>query len=113
MIHLADLLEQNADDTYTAKSDSVPSQLRHCMVAVSKKKGGSTKTGARASWNICRWHLIRSGYLKKPYRINDKAARVRMTQKGTRASMRHSMERGSQGKGRQFHDLFRRIAKDV
>lgn len=105
---LAELLEQGG------KADSVPSQLRHCMVAVAKKQGGGER-GARAAWNICRWHLTRSGYMKKPYRRDAKAtpSRLKMTQKGVRASMKHSKEPDVDKKNKEFHRLFRSIEKYV
>lgn len=90
--------------------DNVPSQVRHCMIKVAKKKGGGKK-GARAAWNICRWHLTRSGYLKKPYRKDAKATkgRLKMTQKGSRANMKHSNEPDVDRKNKEFRKLFRKL----
>jgi hypothetical protein len=98
-----------------SKADLVPAQLRHCMLAVAKKKNGRTKKGALAAWNICRWHLTKYGYMKKPYRKNAKVRKsnLRMTQKGSRANMRHAMEKGVKKKNKRFRTLFKKLEKQV
>ncbi len=92
------------------KSDKVGAQLRHCMVAVAKKYGGG-KDGAKAAWNICRWSLTKYGYMKKAYRKDAKPtpSRLRVTQKGSRANMRHAMEPGTDKKNKKFKALFKYV----
>jgi len=104
LIHLSEILDK-------AKTDRVGSQLRHCMVAVAKKKNGD----AKAAWNICRWNLTRYGYMKKPYRKDAKAtpSRLRLTRKGSRANMRHSSEPDVDKKNREFKKLMKKLDKDV
>lgn len=100
-------------------ADHVPAQIAHCMLALTKKRGKSTK----AAWNICRWAMTKYGYLKGPYRVNTKLPKAtKQTQKGTRRSFQHGMEKGPLNKGvagtgttkyRKFKSVFRSIEKDV
>lgn len=90
-------------DSFEKKADNVPALIRHCMVAVSKKHG------ARGAWNICRGSMTRYGYLKGPYKEKSGAKDVKMSQKGTRRSFRHGMERDAPGKATKFLAMFRRI----
>lgn len=105
--------------TAKAKVDQVPAQLMHCVLAVRggrpSKKGGKPqkKHSTRAAWNICRWSLTRYGYLKPPYKKNAKLSSLRRTQKGSRATMRHAMEKEGPAKYKRFKDLFRDIEPTV
>lgn len=102
LVSIASLFEQSP-------SDQVPSTLKHCMVAVGKKG-----KGARAAWNICRASQVRSGHLKGPYRRDAKLHQsVRQTQKGSRRTMKHSMERDAPEKNKEFDRLFKRIETGV
>jgi len=102
-----------------AAVDKVPAQLAHCVLAVRggqpkhAKKAGRKKYDTRAAWNICRWSLTRYGYLKPPYKINARLASLRQTQKGSRATMKHAMEKEGPAKYKRFKDLFRQIEPDV
>lgn len=95
-------------------AEKVPAQLRHCVVAVhSARRKGKKRHSVRAAWNICRWAMVRNGYLKAPYKINQRLKNVKQTRKGARASMKHSMEPEAPGKAKRFQDLFRDIEKKV
>jgi hypothetical protein len=90
-------------------ASKVPATLSHCMLAV-KKKGFK----ARASWNICRSSLMKSGHLKGPYRRDAKLDQsILQTQKGSRRSMKHGMERGGDKKFAKFSKMFRGIETGV
>ncbi len=78
--------------------DEVPSQLRHCVVAVKGERGKS----ATAAWRICRANLVKTGYMKSTAGGPPDKANMRMTQKGTRANMRHSMEKDVDKKNAKF-----------
>lgn len=96
-------------------ADHVPAQIAHCMLALTKKNGKSI----RAAWNICRWAMTKYGYLKGPYRVNTKLPKaIKQTQKGTRRSFQHGMEKGPLSRGipgtgptkyRKFAKMFRGI----
>jgi hypothetical protein len=90
--------------------EKLPATLTHCMLAV-RKKGHKTM----ATWNICRAHLTRHGYLKGPYKEGDKVSSVRQTAKGAKRSMYHAMEKGGVGpqKYAAFQKMFGDIAKKV
>ena len=100
------------------KNRMVPSTLSHCVLAVMKKtephksKPGK-KHSLRAAWNICRAHLTRYGYLKGPYKTKGKAKDIKMTQKGTRRSMKHSMEKEGPKKFKMFSREFKKIEPTV
>lgn len=96
-------------------ADRVPAQLKHCVLALKnqKRKPGQKRHSVRAAWNICRWSLGRYGYLKPPYKVNQRLRNVKQTQKGARASMKHSMEKEAPEKAKRFQDLFRDIEKKV
>jgi len=101
-------------------SDKVGAQLAHCVVALKgrsptqvKGKKPRKKYDARAAWNICRWSLTRHGYLKPPYKINQQLKNLKPSQKGTRANMKHAMEKEGPEKLKRFKDLFRGIEADV
>ena len=104
-----------------AKVDQVSAQLQHCVLAVrgtgpSKKRAGGKrqkKYDTRAAWNICRWSLTRHGYLKPPYKKNAKLSSTRQTQKGSRRTMKHAMEKEGPAKYKRFKDLFRQIEPTV
>ena len=97
-----------------AKADMIPSTLSHCVLAVmGKTRPQKKKHDLRAAWNICRAHLTRHGYLKKPYSTGQKAAEIKMTQKGTRRSMKHSMEKGGPAKYKMFKRVVRKIEPTV
>jgi hypothetical protein len=97
-----------------AKVDQVPAQLQHCVLAVRGGRGRSgKKKSTRAAWNICRWALTRHGYMKPPYKKNAKLGSIRQTQKGSRATMRHAMEKDGPSKYKRFRDLFREIEPTV
>jgi len=99
--------------------DHVPAQIAHCMMALNKKRGKSVK----AAWNICRWAMTKYGYLKGPYRVNTKLPKAtKQTQKGSRRSFQHGMEKGPLNRGisgtgptkyRKFKSVFRSIENDV
>lgn len=73
----------------------VPAQLAHCMMALHAKRGKSKD----AAWNICRWSLQKNGYLKT-YRKNAKMPKATaQTQKGSRRTMQHAMEKKPLGGG--------------
>lgn len=94
---------------------TVPSQIAHCMMAVHLKRGKSK----RAAWNICRWAMTKYGYLKGPYRINDKLPKTTQpTAKGSRRNFQHGMEkgplnRGIKGTGPAKFKKFVRLFKDL
>lgn len=94
---------------------TVPSQIAHCMMAVHLKRGKSK----RAAWNICRWAMTKYGYLKGPYRINDKLPKTTApTAKGARRNFQHGMEkgplnRGVKGNGPSKFKKFLRLFKDL
>ena len=98
---ISELLEQE-------KGKKLPSTVKHCVVAVMKKG-----KKVRDAWNICRAQLTKQGYLKPPYKIHGKVDDVRMSQKGTRRSMRHSMERDGPQKNKEFSKAFRKIEPTV
>jgi hypothetical protein len=90
-------------------ANKVPSTLSHCVVAV-RKKGKSV----RGAWNICRSSLVKSGHLKGPYRVAAKLGQsTKQTQKGSRRTMKHSMEKSSSDKHARFKSMFRKIETDV
>jgi hypothetical protein len=100
-------------------ADLVPAQIAHCMLALKHKRGKST----RAAWNICRYAMTKYGYLSGPYRVNTKLPKaVKQTQKGSRRSFQHGMEKGPLNKGipgtgptkyRKFRAMFREIETAV
>jgi len=90
------------------KAKKVPSIVKHCIVAVMKKG-----KDVRGAWNICRSELTKQKYLKPPYKIGGKVSDIRMTQKGTRRAMKHSMERDGPEKNDEFKRAFRKIEPDV
>lgn len=97
-----------------AKVDKVPAQLQHCVLAVRKgRKGGKGRKSTRAAWNICRWSLTRHGYMKGPYKKGGKITSLRQTQKGSRRTMKHAMEKDAPAKYKRFRDLFREIEPTV
>jgi hypothetical protein len=96
------------EEAKKTKAQMVPSTLSHCVLAV-QKKGHDT----RSAWNICRASLTRQGYLKGPYNERGKASDLKMTQKGTRRSMRHSMERDAPEKFKRFKKDFAKIERSV
>jgi len=90
------------------KAKKVPSTVKHCVVAVMKKG-----KKVRDAWNICRASLTRQGYLKPPYKVSGKVDDLRMTQKGVRRAMKHSMERDGPKKNQEFARAFRKIEPKV
>lgn len=85
------------------------------MVAVSKKKGGTNARGAKAAWNICRSSLTKNKYMKGPYRKDAPAKRdnLKMTQSGTRRTMKHTSDSGSSEKQREFHKLWKKMPSRI
>lgn len=90
------------------KAEKVNSTLAHCVVAVMEK--GKKVSDA---WNICRASQVRSGHLKPPYKRAGKVDDLQMTSKGTRAAMKHSMERDGARKKAEFKKAFRKIEPTV
>jgi len=90
------------------KSKKLPSTVKHCVVAVMKRG-----KDVRAAWNICRSSLTKQGYLKPPYKVSGKVSDVRMTQKGSRRAMKHSMEKDGPRKNDDFKKAFRKIEPTV
>lgn len=86
--------------------EKLPAVLTHCMLAV-RKKGHNTM----ATWNICRAHLTRHGYLKGPYKEGDRVSSVKSTAKGAKRSMKHAMEKG--GVGPQKYAAFQKMFQDI
>jgi hypothetical protein len=75
----------------------VPSQTRHCVVAVMKR--GKTATDA---WRICRWAMKKHGFMKSDDPGEPSKENMRMTQRGVRAQPRHTFEKGGKAKHDQF-----------
>jgi hypothetical protein len=97
---IADLFEAGKDP-----ADKVSATMRHCMLRVNDKG-----KDAKQSWNICRSSLTKHGYLKGPYdRKASLDAATKQTQKGSRRSMKHGMEREAPAKSAKFKGLFRTI----
>ena len=92
-----------------AAVDTVPSPLKHCMVAVNKKG-----KGAKDAWNICRASQHRRKNLKGGYSRDEKLKpSVAQTQRGKRAADKHSRESGAEKKSTRFSKLFRKIEPAV
>jgi hypothetical protein len=100
-ISLDQLFEDTTGDSGAEKPDKTGAQVRHCMVAVSKKLSGSDRAKARGSRNICHAHLRRSGYLKS----GGRGEAVKSTGKGSRANMKHAMEKDNPKKQREYEKL--------
>lgn len=101
-------------------ADKVGAQLAHCVLALRGKsptqvkgKKPRKKYDTRAAWNICRWSLTRYGYLKPPYKINQQLKNLKLTQKGSRANVKHASEKEGPEKYKRFKELFRGIEADV
>lgn len=97
-----------AAELMEGKAEKVNSTLAHCVVAVMEKG-----KKVRDAWNICRASQVKSGHLKPPYRRVGKVADLRMTQKGVRRAMKHSMERDGVRKKAEFKKAFRKIEPTV
>ncbi len=96
------------------KAGRVNAQLAHCVLALHIKRGKSV----RGSWNICRSSLTKGGYMKGPYREDDKVDSVRATSKGVKRAMQHATEKhplngGIRGTPAAKFQKFRNIFKDI
>jgi len=90
------------------KASKVSSSVSHCVLAVMAKGHD-----AKSAWNICRAAQTKYGYLKGPYKEKGKASDVKMTMRGTRLAMKHSMEREAPSKFKAFSKAFLSIEPGV
>ncbi len=88
---------------------SVPSLLRHCVVAVYNKSTGGSPDGVVRAFKICRDKLAQQGYLY-PRGRNEILESIQLTGKGYVRSLEHSSEGGDgSGKDLTFAKLFQII----
>ena len=74
------------------------------MVAVVKR--GYSETDA---WKICRASLKKSGFMKSRDLRRPTDSTMKMTQKGTRRNMKHSMEPGVDKKNDDFVKIYSKV----
>ena len=86
---------------------NIPSILRHCVVAVTKKG-----QKPQAAWDICRGGLRQTRHLRKAGRGAPSRDTMALTRKGTRATRQHDAEPATRSKERSFQAAMRKVNFD-